>query len=112
MRIAIKRPLAVALLIACALVTVGAGEEGTEMLEEFNRLLNILIFLAGVLAVFSLVWGAFTAMWDTAPHNRGPVQERRGRRAHRPAAGHHGQGPDGAPGGQHDRAASDPIAIT
>ena len=71
MRIAINRPLAVALLIACALVTVGAGEEGTAMLEEFNRLLNILIFLAGVLAVFSLVWGAFTAMWDTDPHNRG-----------------------------------------
>ena len=73
MRIAIKRPLAVALLIACALVTVGAGEEGTAMLEEFNRLLNILIFLAGVLAVFSLVWGTFTAtaMWDTDPHNRG-----------------------------------------
>ena len=47
MRIAIKRPLAVALLIACALVTVGAGEEGTAMLEEFNRLLNILISPAG-----------------------------------------------------------------
>ena len=71
MRCSARRVLQVALLIACALVTIGAGDEGTEMLEEFNRLLNILIFLAGVLAVFSLVWGTFTAMWDTDPHNRG-----------------------------------------
>ena len=53
----VRRILSTALLSGYALVTVCAGDEGTKMLEEFNRLLKSLIFLAAVLAVFSLVWG-------------------------------------------------------
>ena len=34
------------------------------MLEEYNRLLNIMVFAAAALAAFSLVWAAFTMMWD------------------------------------------------
>ena len=74
MRRAIKRLLAMAALTAFALVATGAGEEGTEMLEEFNRLLNILIFTAAVLAAFSFVWAAFTSMWDSDPSSRGSAK--------------------------------------
>lgn len=34
------------------------------MLEEYNRLLNIMVFAAAALAAFSLVWAGFTMMWD------------------------------------------------
>ena len=62
-------------LVAFALLTTGAtqGDAGAEMLEEYNRLLNIFILIAGILAGFSLVWAAITIMWGEPdnPHQRG-----------------------------------------
>ena len=71
----IQRIVSLAALIAFALFTTGAshGEAGAEMLEEYNRLLNIFILIAGILAGFSLVWAAFVLMWGEPenPHARG-----------------------------------------
>lgn len=71
----IQRIMSLAALIAFALFTTGAsqGEAGAEMLEEYNRLLNIFILIAGILAGFSLVWAAFVLMWGEPenPHARG-----------------------------------------
>lgn len=52
------------LLVGFALAATGIAEPGEEMLEEYNRLLNILIYTAAALATFSLAWAAFTYMWD------------------------------------------------
>ena len=46
------------------LVSIGA-DPGEEMLDEFNRVLNILIYAAAALAAFSIAWAGFTAMWDS-----------------------------------------------
>ena len=72
MGVVVRRWAGVALMAAFALVTTGAGREGAAMIEEFNRLLNILIFIAAVLAAFSIVWACFTSMWDSDdPYARG-----------------------------------------
>jgi hypothetical protein len=52
------------LLAGFAAVATGASGPGEEMLEEYNRLLNILIYTAAALATFSLMWAGFTYMWD------------------------------------------------
>jgi hypothetical protein len=52
------------LLAAVALASTGATGPGQEMLDEYNRLLNILIYVAAALAAFSLAWAGFRAMWD------------------------------------------------
>ena len=71
----IQHILSLAALVALALLTTGAsqGDAGTEMLEEYNRLLNIFILIAGILAGFSLVWASITIMWGEPdnPHARG-----------------------------------------
>ena len=59
-----RRLLNVVVLTAVALTCAGAAGPGHQMLEEYNRLLNILIYVAAALAGFSLVWAGFTAMWD------------------------------------------------
>ena len=74
---ALGRLMSLAALIAFALFTTGAshGEAGAEMLEEYNRLLNIFILIAGILAGFSLVWAAFVLMWgepETPMPGEGP----------------------------------------
>ena len=52
-------------LFAFALVSMGADGPGQEMLDEFNRVLNVLIYAAAALAAFSITWAGFTAMWDS-----------------------------------------------
>jgi hypothetical protein len=56
--------MSLAISAALGLLAAGATGPGEAMLEEFNRLLNIMVFTAAALAAFSLVWSAFTLMWD------------------------------------------------
>jgi hypothetical protein len=59
-----RRWISPAISGAFGLLAVGATGPGEAMLEEFNRVLNIMVFTAAALALFSLVWSAFTLMWD------------------------------------------------
>ena len=54
------------LLVVFPLAAMGADGPGQEMLDEFNRILGVLIYAAAALAAFSIAWAGFTAMWDSA----------------------------------------------
>lgn len=53
------------MLVVFPLLAMGADGPGQEMLDEFNRILNVLIYTAAALAAFSIAWAGFTAMWDS-----------------------------------------------